>query len=428
MKLRSLIVPAVVLAILGALAYGAVRLVRATATDSALELPTTRVKRGKVILTVAARGELQGGNSEMLTAPMTGGGDMAITYLRDPGETVEPGDTVIQFDTTEQDYRLKEAEADFAEAQQNVIKAEADGEASEEESRYAKLAADSDLKLAEIDIRRNQFLSAIAARQNDIALEAARNKQRQTTQDYTNKRATFVAGVAIQKAVENKAKVAADIARKNIENMTLKAKTGGYVNIQQNTNGPIYWGQSAPPFQLGDTVGGGQAVAQIPDLKSWEVAASVGELDRGHLSEAQKVSIRVVAVPGREFPGKVKFIGGTTGPPWDRKFEARITLDAPASELRPGMTSNMIITVDTIDNVLWIPTQALFESDGRTYVYSRGPNGFIPHDVKLARRSESQAIITGINEGELVALTTPDQQTKSAGSIQQSGAMKALSK
>jgi multidrug resistance efflux pump len=428
MKLRSLIIPAIVLAILGALAYGAVRLVRATATDSALELPTTRVKRGKVILTVAARGELQGGNSEMLTAPMTGGGDMAITYLRDPGETVEPGDTVIQFDTTEQDYRLKEAEADFAEAQQNVIKAEADGEASEEESRYAKLAADSDLKLAEIDIRRNQFLSAIAARQNDIALEAARNKQRQTTQDYTNKRATFVAGVAIQKAVENKAKVAADIARKNIENMTLKAKTGGYVNIQQNTNGPIYWGQSAPPFQLGDTVGGGQAVAQIPDLKSWEVAASVGELDRGHLSEGQKVSIRVVAVPGREFPGKVKFIGGTTGPPWDRKFEARITLDAPASELRPGMTSNMIITVDTIDNVLWIPTQALFESDGRTYVYSRGPNGFIPHDVKLARRSESQAIITGINEGELVALTTPDQQTKSAGSIQQSGAMKALSK
>jgi hypothetical protein len=429
MKFRSLAILAIVLAILCALAYGAVRLVRATATDTALELPTTRVKRGKVVLTVAARGELQGGNSEMLTAPMTGGGDMAITYLRDPGELVQSGDVVVQFDTTEQDYRLKEAEADFAEAQQNVIKAEADAEASEEESRYAKISADSDVKLAEIEVRRNPFLSAIAARQNDIALEAARNKQRQTTQDYTNKRATFTAGIAIQKAVENKAKVAADIAAKNIENMTLKAKTAGYVNVQQNSNqNMIYWGMALPPFQLGDTVGGGQAVAQIPDLKSWEVAASVGELDRGHLSEGQHVTVRVVAIPGREFPGKVKFIGGTTGPPWDRKFEARITLDAPAPELRPGMTSNMIITVDTIDNVLWIPTQALFESDGRTYVYARGSNGFVPHDVKLARRSESQAIITGINEGELVALTTPDQQTKSAGSLQQSGAMKALSK
>jgi hypothetical protein len=428
-KLRSILILAIVVAVIAAIAYGAVRLVRATAADAALELPTTRVKRGKVVLTVAARGELQGGNSEMLTAPMTGGGDMAITYLRDPGELVEPGDVVVQFDTTEQDYRLKEAEADLAEAQQQVIKAEADAEASDEESRYAKLAADSDVRLAEIEIRRNPFLSAIAARQNDLALEAARNKQRQTTQDYTNKKTTFTAAINIQKAVENKAKVAADIARKNIENMTLNAKTGGYVNIQQNSNqNMIYWGMALPPFQLGDTVGGGQAVAQIPDLKSWEVSASVGELDRGHLSEGQKVTIRVVAIPGREFPGKVKFIGGTTGPPWDRKFESRITLDAPAPELRPGMTSNMIITVDTIDNVLWVPTQALFESDGRSYVYARGPNGFVPHDVKLTRRSESQAIITNIDEGTLVALTTPDQQTKSAGSVQQSGAMKALSK
>jgi multidrug efflux pump subunit AcrA (membrane-fusion protein) len=360
---------------------------------------------------------------------MTGGGDMAITYMRDPGEMVEPGDVVVQFDTTEQDYRLKEAEADFAEAQQNVIKAEADAVASEEETRYAKLAADSEVKIAEIEVRRNPFLAAIAARQNDLALEAAKNRQRQTTQDYQNKKTTASAGIAIQKAVENKAKVMADIAKKNIENMTLKAKTGGYVNIQQNSNqNMIYWGMSLPPYQLGDTVGGGQGVAQIPDLKSWEVSASVGELDRGHLKEGQHVSIRVVAVPGREFPGSVKSIGGTSGPPWDRKFEARITLDTPAPELRPGMTSNMVITVDTIDNVLWIPAQALFESDGRTYVYARGPNGFVPHDVKLVRRSESQAIVEGINEAELVALTTPDQQTKSAGTIQQTGAMKALSK
>ena len=428
MRLRTVITLLIVAGILGGLAYGALRLIRATSTEASVELPSTHVKRGKVVLTVAARGELQGGNSEMLTAPMTGGGDMAITYLRDPGEIVQPGDTVVQFDTTEQEYRLKEAEADLAEAEQQVIKAQADSEASEEETRYAMIAAESEVKLAEIEIRRNEFLSAIAARQNNIALEAAKNRQRQTTQDFTNKKATFAAGVNIQRAVENRAKVQADIARKNIENMTLKAKTGGYVNIQQYTNGPIYWGMSLPPYQLGDTVGGGQAVAQIPDLKSWEVSASVGELDRGHLHEGQPVSIRVVALAGREFPGKVKFIGGTTGPPWDRKFEARITLDRPAPELRPGMSSNMIITVDTIDNVLWIPTQALFESDGRTYVYTRGPNGFVPHDVKLTRRSESQAIITGINEGELVALSTPDQQTKSAGAVQQSGAMKALSK
>ena len=166
----------------------------------------------------------------------------------------------------------------------------------------------------------------------------------------------------------------ADIARKNIENMTLKAKTGGYVNVQQNSNqNMMYWGMQLPPFQLGDTARAGMAVAQIPDLKSWEVSANVGELDRGHLTIGQKVTIRVVALAGKEFAGKVKNIGGTTGPPWDRRFEARIALDQAAPELRPGMTSNMVITVETLDNVLWIPSQALFESDGRTFVYARGP-------------------------------------------------------
>jgi HlyD family secretion protein len=429
-KLRTALVLVLVFGVIGALAWGALRIVRATAAPSALELPTTKVKRGKVVLTVNARGELQGGNSEMLTAPMTGGGDMAITYLREPGEVVEPGDTVVQFDITEQDYRLKEAEADYAEAQQQVIKAEADAEAVAEESQYAMLAAQSESKIAEIETRRNQFLAEITARQNTLALEAAKNRERQATQDFTNKRTTSAAGIAIQKAAEGKAKVMSDIARKNIDNMTLKAKTGGYVNIQQNQRpgNIMYWGMALPPYQIGDTTNAGMAVAQIPDMKSWEVNAKVGELDRGHLAVDQRVSIKVVAVPGREFPGRVKFIGGTSGPPWDRNFECRITLDKPAPELRPGMTSNMVITVETMDNVLWIPSQALFESDGRTFVYARGPNGFVPHDVSLVRRSESQAIVTGINEGELVSMSTPDQQNKSAGGMQQSGAMKALSK
>jgi len=429
MKLRTTLILVLVLAVVGGLAWGAIRLVRASTVQTALELPTTRVKRGRVILTVAARGELQGGNSEMLTAPQTGGGDMAITYLREPGELVNPGDVVVQFDTTEQDYRLKEAEADFAEAQQQVLRAQADAAATEEESHYSMLAAQHDVKLAQIELRRNQFISAIAARQNDLALEAANNKERQTTQDYANKKTTASAGIAIQRAVENKARVMADIANKNIENMTLKAKTGGYVNVQQNSNqNMMYWGMQLPPFQLGDTTNAGMAVAQIPDLKTWEVSANVGELDRGHLAVGQKVSIRVVAVPGKELAGKVKFIGGTSGSPWDRHFETRITLDQPAPELRPGMTSNMVITVDTIDNILWIPSQALFESDGRSFVYARGPNGFVPHDVTLVRRSESQAVITGLNEGDLVAMSTPDQQNKSAGATPSGGAMKALSK
>src|SRR5689334_18731245 len=138
MKARILLI-LTVLVVLGAIGWGGIRVAKVANTPHTVELPTTRVKKGQVTITVAARGELVGGNSEMLTAPMVGGGDLAITQLREPGEVVEPGDVVVQFDTTQQEYNLREAEADLAEAEQQVIQAEATSAATEEESRYAAL-------------------------------------------------------------------------------------------------------------------------------------------------------------------------------------------------------------------------------------------------------------------------------------------------
>src|SRR5678815_3678556 len=127
MKTRLLILLAVIV-VLSGLVWGGRRISQVAARGTRTEIPTTPVKRGRVTIVVAARGELQGGNSEVLTAPMTGGGDMALTFLREPGEQVKAGDTVAQFDTTQQEFNLREAEADLAEAQEQVKKAEADAE------------------------------------------------------------------------------------------------------------------------------------------------------------------------------------------------------------------------------------------------------------------------------------------------------------
>src|ERR1700736_3867008 len=64
---------------------GGYRLYRSLSASRAAGVPTTRVKRGDVTLTVAAKGELRGGNSEELAAPMTGEGDLHITFLRKAG-------------------------------------------------------------------------------------------------------------------------------------------------------------------------------------------------------------------------------------------------------------------------------------------------------------------------------------------------------
>jgi multidrug efflux pump subunit AcrA (membrane-fusion protein) len=426
-RLKILLPLLIALALVAGGVYRGVARALSVGSASTPAIPTTTIRRGDLTLTVSARGELQGGNSEMLTAPMTGGADMAITSLRDPGEVVNAGDVVATFDTTEQGFKLKEAEADLAEAEQQVEQARAEKDAKEEEDRYSLLEAQSQLRIAELETRRNELVAEIVAKQNNLAVKAARDRLAQIEHDLANRKATSEAGILIQQAALNKAKVKADAARKNIESMTLKARSAGYVAVQQNTNSDfMYRGMQLPMLQVGDTVRAGMAVAQIPDLHNWEMTARIGELDRGHLVIGQEAKITIVALPGQTFAGHVKDLGNVAGPPWDRHFDCKIAIDHPTPDLRPGMSAKIVITTEVLKKVLWAPAQALFESDGRTFVYAQSPDGFRPQDVKLVRRSESQVVVEGLPEGRVIALASPEQGK--ARNRKGGGALQALPK
>ncbi len=431
MKVRTAVILVVILAAAAGTGHRFLwPVIRAAGAGAAgaSEVPSTRVKRGPVAITVTARGELQGGNSEMLVAPMVGSDSLNVTDIRDNGELVKAGDVVVEFDTTQQEYNLREAEADLAEAQQKVIQTEAENLAADEEARYTVESAKTTVNVAKLELRRNAFVAQMKARDNEIALEAAQNKLTQAEQDLKNKTTTAAAALAIQKAGEMKARTMADVARKNIENMTIRAKTSGYVNLQPNTSNLFFLttGMTIPPVQIGDTVRPGMNVAQIPDMEKWEVSAKIAEVDRGHLAEGQSVTVAVVALAGKSFHAKVISMGNAVGQPWDRRFDCRMRLEEAASELRPGMSSNLVITAEKLDDVLWVPSQALFEQDGRTMVYLGTPSGFSPKDVVLVKRSESQVVLTGLREGDVVALSNPSEQKRAPK--QQQSAMKAIGK
>jgi len=398
---------------LAAAGWEAVHIYRTVAPRAAATVPTTRVKRSDLTLTVAARGALRGGNSEMLTAPLTGGGEMHITSLRKTGDLVKVGDTVVEFDPTDQEYKLKEAQADLAENKLKVEQADAQSAADTEEARYALEKAESDLRVAQFDVRKNAILPSITARQNDLALEAAKARSEQLRKDLENRGATNAAALAVQKAAVAKAEIQVSMAQKNIDSLVVKAAHEGYVALRPNQSGNFFFGgMKLPDFQLGDTVRGGMAVAEIPDLKNWEIAANFGELDRGHLTPGQTVAIEVVAIPDKKFSGKVADLGSTIGPPWNRHFETKIHLDNPSPELRPGMSVRIVVTTDVLPNALWLPSQAVFESGSRTYVYVPNAGDFVARDVKLLRRSESQVVVGGLAEGQVVALSDPEQESK----------------
>jgi multidrug efflux pump subunit AcrA (membrane-fusion protein) len=86
---------------------GVVAAVRRTApTAVAQDVPTGHVKRGDLDMKVYVTGELRASRSEMLLAPPIGGGSLQITHLLHTGAPVKKGELVMEFDPTEQLFKL----------------------------------------------------------------------------------------------------------------------------------------------------------------------------------------------------------------------------------------------------------------------------------------------------------------------------------
>ncbi len=85
--------------------------------------------------------------------------------------------------------------------------------------------------------------------------------------------------------------------------------------------------------------------------------------------------------------------------------------------LRPGLLADAEVTVETISNTLYIPYQAVFEEGVQTLVYVLESGQLSPRRVELGRRSESQiAIVSGLEEGEMISLYRPEDALPSAPS------------
>jgi len=377
-------------------------------------VPTTTVRRTDVHIEVSTRGELQGGGAKPLIVPRAGVAELPITFLRNTGDLVSAGEVVATFDPSGQQYDLLEAEADLEEARQQQIKAEAEALVALEKARLEVKTSEADLKVSELDQLANQFLGTVDQRKKGIALEQARNRNAQAQVDLTHREAAKQTGVDVQRAGVKEAQAKVDRTRETIAGLTLRAPTSGYVQLAENTNGlnVLFYGMQIPTFQLGDSARPGQMVAQIPDLSGWEVSAQIPETDRAFLVTGQSAIVRPKAIPGREFKGHVSLLGGSAGSAWNRTFNCRIALDETDEGLRPGLSVDVVIRVETLSDVLWVPSQAVFEREGRWFVYRQAPEGYVSHPVTIVRRTESQAVVKGVDEGATIALAEPGRRTK----------------
>lgn len=108
----------------------------------------------------------------------------------------------------------------------------------------------------------------------------------------------------------------------------------------------------------------GTILMTLSDLSSINAEVKVAEAEVLRLRPGQKAFVTLEAVTGREFAGQVTEIGASALPVTGtgaaaREFRVVVRLDQPDASLRPGLTCDVRILADEVQNALTLPLQAV---------------------------------------------------------------------
>jgi HlyD family secretion protein len=307
--MRKTLIRSIILLVLVGASYAAYRVYQSLPQREET-IATTKVKQGDVVVRSFARGELRAVRSATLTAPNLFG-TVQVTKLATLGSLAREKDLVVEFDDAEVLSRLEEKQLELDQIDEQVKKAQADLAIRDNQDQVELLRARYGVRRAELEVKRNELISAIDAKKNMLTLEESKRRLSQLESDIKSRREQAQAELAVLREKKNKATLELNRERQRLAQVKLLSPMSGLVAVKQNRSTVMMFGMQLPDIREGDQVQPGMPVADILDLSEMEVVAKVGELDRANLVEGQEVSMRLDALPEKRFTGKIKSMSGT---------------------------------------------------------------------------------------------------------------------
>ncbi|HEY3175233.1 MAG TPA: efflux RND transporter periplasmic adaptor subunit [Candidatus Polarisedimenticolia bacterium] len=114
----------------------------------------------------------------------------------------------------------------------------------------------------------------------------------------------------------------------------------------------------------------GTSLFTVADLSAMLIKASINEVEIGKVTQGQTVEITVDAFPYRRFKGKVSHISPAARLKDKVKvFDIEIVLGAQDAAFRSGMTANIEIKGDKVDDTLSVPVESILKKSDGEVVY-----------------------------------------------------------
>ena len=377
------------------------------------QVPYTKVVRGTFYIDIYEVGEIEAVNSTNISSPNISWryGNLKLTQIVKDGTEVNKGDTLVVFDPSEVHKGIVEAEGSL-----EISRAELEKLLAQQESDLEELNADFEISKLSHQISKIRFESAvyesdISKKEIELNLEKAdialgRAKEQIDNRIRIQREEVKQKNLSIEQNLSR-----LNEAQETLSKLFLISPSPGIAIISTN------W-SSGNKFQIGDQCWSGFPLIQLPDLTSLKAAAKVNEVDIAKISKGLKVEIKPDAFSDSIFTGRVNAVANlAVNKSKDSRakvFPVEILINETNKNLLPGLTVSCRLIIDQIDDVLYIPIEAVNIEGDRHFVYKKTGSGYNKVEVEVGTSNSDYTIITkGLSEKDEVALSLPfeDEET-----------------
>lgn len=371
------------------------------------DVPTTLVKEGTFVIDLVEEGEIKTSNSTTISAPNISYryGELKISNIVDDGLAVNKGDTVLSFDKSEVIKAIELAESTLEINQAELEKMQAEHDLQIEELEADLKISKIDHEISKIKFETSDYESEIRKKEIGLNLKQAEIALVKAEEQIKNRKKIQYEEIQ-QKALEIKqSKSIVEEGKITTEIMDVTSPSNGLVIIKKN------W-SSDEKFQSGDQVWNGTPLITLPDLSEIVAEIRVNEVDVSKVQLGSKVEIMLDAFSTVKYSGEVTSIANLAVQKERNSaikvFPIDITIDGTDEKLMPGLTASCKIFIKEIDNVRYIPLEALFSENDVVYVYVKQKGEFVKRLVKSGETNSDYVIITdGLKVGDEIALANP---------------------
>lgn len=327
--------------------------------------------------------------------------------------------------------QLKEAESKITLAQEEVTRAQeklewsrklynekyiSQTELQADELAAKKTALDlelvrNDLELLENYTHKRRLMQLESdVKQAQMALDRAKRKAKA---DVVQAKASLTAREAEFKQQQDKLKK----TEIQIEKTKIYAPADGLVIYATSASrgGPPHM-RTTEPLDEGQMVRERQDLIYLPTSLGYNCEIGVSEASLDKVRLGLPAVVKVEAVPGETYTGRVTFIAPLPDAqsaflnPDLKIYNTVIQLEdnGKLDLLRAGMNCTADIIVKQYDDAIYIPIQAVLRVGGRPTVYVMDNKDFEPRPVEIGLDNNRMVrIISGLEQGEMVSLAPP---------------------